>query len=237
MLSCSKAKREGAGAMPARELYDGPAFRVLRASGADNLRVWVLSAKHGIIPANKRISYYDLQMTAARADELRGQVASEFDALPHKRISEWLICAGKNYMRALSGCEHLSQDAIAKGTIGRQISILKQWLESRPVAPPCVIGGDMPADKHNIQIGGRRICVSARDATDIAASGRDCPAADNFQTWYVQTPHGKVAAKWLVAELAGIPVSRFRTADALRVLDILGLGYNRKSLQEDCEND
>lgn len=237
LLSCSKAKRCGGGAMPARELYDGPAFRVLRKHGGDDLPVWVLSAKYGLIPADAKINRYDRRMTAARADELREQTAKRLDEIPQNKISEWLVCAGKTYARALTDCNWLPPVKKAEGTIGRQISILKQWLENESDSVAQVAPEHAPAGKMTIPIGGERICVSARDALRIAAKAAECKDARNFQTWYVQTPQGEVGAKWLVSELSGLPVARFRTADALRVLKNLGVVYNHKTLQENVTND
>ncbi len=47
------------------------------------------------------------------------------------------------------------------------------------------------------------------------------PAARRFETWYVLVDSDRVAPKWLVSVLLDKPVSRFRTADARRVLSIL----------------
>ena len=226
LLSCSKAKRCGGGAMPARELYDGPAFRVLRKHGGDDLPVWVLSAKYGLISADTEIDCYDRRMTPARADELREQTVEQLNEISQNKTSEWLVCMGKTYARALTGWPHA--DKKAAGTIGRQISVLKQWLENASDSVVQVAPEHAPAEKMTIPIGGKRICVSARDALHIAASARECKDARNFQTWYVQTPQGEVGAKWLVSELSGLPVARFRTADALRVLENLDIPVTRK---------
>jgi hypothetical protein len=48
-------------------------------------------------------------------------------------------------------------------------------------------------------------------------------AARRFETWYVAVGYERVAPKWLVSLLFDKPVSRFRTADARRVLQRLGV--------------
>jgi len=52
---------------------------------------------------------------------------------------------------------------------------------------------------------------------------RDPVGARRFETWYVPVGRHRVAPKWLVSLLFDKPVSRFRTADARRVLLQLGI--------------
>jgi hypothetical protein len=52
---------------------------------------------------------------------------------------------------------------------------------------------------------------------------RSTTAAYRFETWYVSVDSERVAPKWLAGLLFGKPVARFRTADARRVLALLGV--------------
>jgi hypothetical protein len=52
----------------------------------------------------------------------------------------------------------------------------------------------------------------------------DDPAgAARFHGWYVDIDGLRVAPKWLTAHLTGIPVSSFRTGEAVRFLSSIGL--------------
>lgn len=77
IMACSAAKRPEAGLLPAIDRYDGPMWQTLRttlaalpaarsAIGRDDLRIMVLSAAHGFIPATCEIADYDQRMTPDR---------------------------------------------------------------------------------------------------------------------------------------------------------------------------
>lgn len=231
-LSCSQAKNPAAGLLPAVERYNGPAFRTLRLwrEQAGNLRVWVLSAEHGLIPENKKIANYDRRMDAARAAELREGTAAKLSniAAAHS-FSSVLICMADAYTPAFP--THFLNDAgveRAGGRIGGKISRLKTWLGGDNIAP---FAGEISAKKREARIGRKVYRVSAAQGMALARKGlaQDGTAAANWQTWHVPVAGGCVGAKWLVAKLTKLPVSQFRTADALRVLRIWGIPYNNGS--------
>lgn len=60
VLGCSATKLPGR--LPAMEKYDGPFWKTLRAHLHDDRPVYVLSAKHGLIPASTVIGDYDLRL-------------------------------------------------------------------------------------------------------------------------------------------------------------------------------
>lgn len=65
ILACSAAKRPGAEPMPARERYDGPVWRTLRAADPDGSRAVAafLSARYGFRAADTPIEHYDARLT------------------------------------------------------------------------------------------------------------------------------------------------------------------------------
>ena len=75
VVACSACKNKIDGFLPAIERYDGPVFRVLRkylreeSTGVAD--VLILSAKFGLISANKLIPDYDLEMSEAVAATIR----------------------------------------------------------------------------------------------------------------------------------------------------------------------
>lgn len=65
ILACSAAKRPGAEPMPARERYDGPLWRTLRAADPDGSRAVAafLSARYGFRAADTSVEEYDARLT------------------------------------------------------------------------------------------------------------------------------------------------------------------------------
>ena len=77
ILSCSQKKRSSPGSIPALERYDGPAFRVMNkfirvcSPEAQLPDTYILSAKFGLISADKPIPHYDHRMTPQRIKDLQ----------------------------------------------------------------------------------------------------------------------------------------------------------------------
>jgi hypothetical protein len=94
------------------------------------LIVYILSAKYGLIPANKQIPTYDVRMDSNRADELRKTLLEETrSAILRHKPSEILVCAGKTYLRALAGLsENGCPLSFVKGGQGPKLASLKAWL-------------------------------------------------------------------------------------------------------------
>lgn len=132
IIACSARKRQVSNSVPAIELYDGPAFQVLRK----RIRVkdgqpiiWVLSAKHGLIRGNQRIYGYDVKMNKKRAGEIRNQVQSFIECFaPTDRFHRIFIWAGKDYLLAFPpSFLGRSNVAVANGCIGKKLKLLKEW--------------------------------------------------------------------------------------------------------------
>jgi hypothetical protein len=110
--------------------------------------------------------------------------------------------------------------------MGRQIALLHDWLHGGHVR----LQSDADeADGKPIEFRGETI---ERTASEVLAFAQrraeaDPEGASRFQAWYVQAGDEKVAPKWLVSELTGIPVSDFRTSGARRVLDQIGIKVQR----------
>ena len=234
-LSCSRTKNPSPGLLPAVSRYDGPAFRTLRRhrEAAGDLRVWVLSAAHGLIPEDREIPDYDRQMDAKRAAELRDDTEAKLSGIAAENaFSSALICMADSYASAFPArFPNGAKMERANGRIGGKISHLKTWLGGDDILP---FAGEMSTEEREAQIGGITVRASAARGMALAceALARGDAKTANWQTWHVPVDGGRVAAKWLAAELSGLPVSRFRTADALRVLRIWGIPYNRGSGEE-----
>src|SRR5262245_22498942 len=111
ILSCTRRKRCAPSPLPAVERYDGPTFRLLRRfqkRTLENLDVYILSAKFGLIHHLEMIPYYDQQMTPQRARELQPQINEALERIFRnyrgngQAASQLLLCMGRIYLDALN---------------------------------------------------------------------------------------------------------------------------------------
>lgn len=138
LISCSKRKRADYKLMPAIDRYDGPAFgvlrRYLRETDDRELKIYILSAKFGIIDARKRIPDYDRLMTHSRARELREQTTQSLRSILQKtRCTELFFCAGAVYEAAIDIPylkRTVSVKVAARGQ-GPKLSSLHSWLRQK----------------------------------------------------------------------------------------------------------
>ena len=231
ILSCSRRKRSDAIYLPAIERYNGPLFKILRKfireqpSKAHNLDVLVLSTKYGLISANMPISDYDYRMTHTRAEELRPRVLEELrQKLGNGEYLKLLVAMGEDYLIALDGYEKLIPDnlqvTISSGSYGRQQVKLYKWLyDSLPShSRPDIAQGSVQLRGIEVNYTQDQVFAIARTAL---TKGVGNPS--NYQAWYVQIDDQRVSPKWLVSQLTKLPVSRFHSQEARRVLAQLGI--------------
>jgi hypothetical protein len=153
ILSCSDTKREPepGRTMQALQLYDGPAYRVVRGYldrvkmlGASNLSVLILSAEHGLIGGWDHIQPYDRKMDVARASELaKSKACRRAFAQAVEVPADTFAFAGASYRNCISElAAHYRKDnkmttaclasmTFAEGRgIGDMLAQLKAWLEA-----------------------------------------------------------------------------------------------------------
>lgn len=216
--------------MSAIERYDGPLFQVLRkfqsnsAKKAEKLDVYILSAKFGLIPADKKIPLYDQPMTQQRAAELNPKVVSEISKIvAGKRYKEVFVCLGEQYLPVLKGSAPQLQKksivTIAHGSSGRRQAMLRKWLYGKS-APGLVI-----APSGTASIRDKKITLTPNEVIDIAsrALAENKGEPHGYQSWYVPINGDRVAPKWLVSLLSNLPVGEFHSDEARRVLQQLGI--------------
>jgi hypothetical protein len=147
-------------------------------------------------------------------------------ALRTEPFDEAFVCMGATYTRAMSGCWQFLPDTVqvylACGSIGGQASHLKAWLYQDNDSHHSESLSQPRAAKATIL--GMQIDLTVEDVLSIARTklATDSKAAMRFQTRFVCIGQYRVAPKWLVSQLTGLPPSRFRTAEACRVLNALG---------------
>lgn len=236
ILSCSQRKRLDEGLLPAVDRYDGPAFRVLRRFLSQTPfkapETLILSAEHGLIPQSLPIPVYDRKMTPARARELRPQVLAELDRIADAHsFQETLIFAGQQYLTALSGANALLVPGLnaraCAGPLGRKLSRLHDWLYGSP--PKLRYNSTMPAEGSVPRIRGVEVSLTSEQILEAVrgalAEGWGNPK--RYESWYVTIDGQRVAPKWLVSQLSGLPVGAFTTDEARRLLARLGVEVRR----------
>ena len=231
VLSCARRKRSAAGLLPAIERYDGPTFRVLRryliTAPSDPPIVYILSAEHGLIAGEYPIACYERTMTSERADQLKEVVLRRLgEAIDQIQPTTTLILAGQHYARLLAGDQRLAAARFPRGSLGRQVAVLHDWLYG---APPQ--GTPTMSDPDHVMQSWRGIPLPTdRDAL-LAASrnalGRWAGALPVVNSWYVEVDGQQIPLKWLLSQLTGLPVHSFHSSDARRILGRLGVEVSR----------
>ena len=125
ILSCSDRKK--ADRARAIDLYDGPAFRVVRKylKTKDGVAVKILSAKYGLISQDEIIDTYDQKMTTENAKMYRKRYIKEIRLLENS-FKDAFFFGGKLYQSVVSQ----SDIKCSEGKIGEKIGKLKTWLNS-----------------------------------------------------------------------------------------------------------
>jgi hypothetical protein len=246
LLSCSKAKVETVGLLPAIERYNGVMFRVLRRylrqklENQTNLEILILSAEFGLITIEKKIPLYDHYMTTKRANQLRPVVATFLKEFLSENIYDSiLICLGKKYHSTLedSKLDKFSPLLLrTTGSTGFQLQQLKSWLyeedfqyEKKDLSHTNkILRGGPKTEKRSrgyAVLKGRRIILSTQEVFDIAQTAIDAGEYQfvNFRKWSVLVGSKKVGVKWLAGKISGLPVSKFTSREARQFLLQLGI--------------
>lgn len=135
IISCSQRKTSIPNPAPAKDIYDGPFYRILRKTDKnlmDNLHVMIISAKYGIISLYDPIEKYDNKMTRKKAKELNEPLKKELSKfIDEREFKDILISLGKDYRLAIGGSELKIQAKEAEGKIGQKLSQTKNWIENK----------------------------------------------------------------------------------------------------------
>ncbi len=235
ILACSQRKRLDERLLPAVDRYNGPAFQVLRRflreSPSEAPDILILSAEHGLIPYDLPIAAYDRKMTPTRARELRPLVLAELDRVTtHRSSPDTLIFAGKHYLPALNLGASPPRNAATKvcaGALGRKLAELHDWLHGSP--PKLRYNSTMLAEGNRARIRGVELSLTPKQVFEIAADAlaEGWGDPERYESWYVEVDERRVAPKWLVSQLTGMPVASFHSDEARRLLMRLGVEVRR----------
>lgn len=129
LVGCGKKKLDRAA--PTRELYTGPLFRAaLRYAEATCDRVFVLSAKHGLVELDAVVEPYDLRISDLSPEDRRAWslgVASRLTgaSVYESNPVEVVVLAGRDYCAAITRPDHMT---LTEPLFGLQIGERLRWL-------------------------------------------------------------------------------------------------------------
>ncbi|GAB4323308.1 MAG: hypothetical protein Kow0091_30650 [Geminocystis sp.] len=232
IINCSKSKNKDLESLAAIDRYNGVAFRVLRKflkeQTSDNLGIFILSAKFGLISSDYLIYDYEQKLTKKRSQELQPIVNQQFcELLQSNLYKRCLLCMSQNYLQVFRNYQNnIPQDltlTVASGTIGRQLSVLYQWLYSKP--PEYLHTPRENTIKGKATLKGIEVNLTEAEILAIARQGLIEKKGQpyNYQTWYILIDDQKISPKWLVSQLTGLPVSSFHSIRARQILQQLGI--------------
>lgn len=143
------------------------------------------------------------------------------------------LALSKVYLEALRGWEAILPQArvtVTDEPIGTKQGHLRAWLEQQPwqpAAPHERALADTP--RGSVVIGGVQLHLTPEAVLEQAraALAANPQGADRYRDWYVPLDEQRIAPKWLVSQLSGLPVTAFGAAAARRVLHGLGIAVKR----------
>lgn len=140
VISCSSKKSGDPGMVPAIERYQGTTYQVIKKARREgywpqDIHLFIVSAKYGLISEHVLIEAYDLKMTEVRAGELQTQVGSAIDALFRATMYDQIfINTGSVYSQCLTASLELQKAYAdrrvieAHGQIGERLKQTKAWI-------------------------------------------------------------------------------------------------------------
>lgn len=141
LMSCSRRKAKGLERGRAWDIYDGALFQVLKKVLRDRegweaeISVLVVSARYGIVSADRMITTYEEQLSA--------QTARERAARFHRQLWTWIagrrfravhVNLGRHYLLALPDLESLFSPLPvdrASGGIGVRNAQTRRWVQEQ----------------------------------------------------------------------------------------------------------
>ncbi|OGR24297.1 MAG: hypothetical protein A2139_04935 [Desulfobacca sp. RBG_16_60_12] len=238
ILKCSARKRGPHEPIAALERYDGPLWRVLRAwlrnnpSLAPDLDVYALSAAFGLIPAGQLIQWYDQTMSPERASELRPRILAILGELMQRPYVAACFGLSRRYLRAIEGWDAVVQPGleitVTDGALGVKLGQLGAWLDGRPWQASTSRRKPIRAPtkpRGRAKIAGVEVAMRREEVLDRARAALTAGVggADRFRDWYILVDGQRVAPKWLVSQIIGLPTIRFSAGQARMFLRQLGL--------------
>lgn len=236
ITSCSQRKKTDKNLLPAIDRYDGPSFRLLRkylSQNTDKLEVYILSAKYGLLSYKNKIPFYEEKLIKQKSQELSqlsiSQANQLFDKTEQKK--EVFVNLGNLYLQVFEPIlEKISQTnsvVFTSGSSGKRLAEMHDWLygENSPLR-----NEQNETNLAEVYIQGIRLQTNEAQIRSIIQkeiSQNGIKDLQNFQSWFVPIDEIKVSPKWLISRLTGLPVSKFHSGQARKVLQKLGIKVQR----------
>ena len=137
IISCSGAKDETPGLLPAVMRYKGPFYPTLHKAMGENrfpksLDILIISAKYGLLTSEEPIEDYDQKIDPKRARELRPDVQKKLEAfLDAKDYDQLFNGLWSDYQAVLEGFDlerHFDTVIPVETNRGKKMSQLKAWI-------------------------------------------------------------------------------------------------------------
>jgi hypothetical protein len=135
IMACSASKAADPKPLPAYERYTGVAYRVMQryVEARRSLpRLYILSAKHGLIGCMEPITSYNVRMNKTEAEWQRPENTRRLHAGLCPGIEHVFVFLGRDYRRAIDLAELEAlpncQVVQAQGGIGQMLHQFKEWL-------------------------------------------------------------------------------------------------------------
>jgi len=129
LISCvSKKQKKKA---KAQDLYISPLFKfnLKYASSLNPNKIFILSAKYGLIELNKEIEPYELTLNKMSLEEIEswaGKVIEELKKVSNLQEDEFIFLAGEKYRKYLIPCINNCKIPLKGLGIGKQLKFLKE---------------------------------------------------------------------------------------------------------------
>lgn len=235
ILSCSQSKKIDEADLPAIQRYDGPAFRLLRrylGRSDEDLEIYILSAKFGLIRHQTLIPYYEQKLQNGKVEELKRLVAEQRFFFKAAERKSFFVNLGKNYLQVfapvLQRAVKNSAVTFASGSSGKRLAQMYDWLYGEKSR----LRDEHPKMKLEKEVFIRGVLAQASEAEirkiiqkEISENGTS--RLQNFQSWFVPVGDVKVSPKWLVGKLTGLACGKFHSDEARKVLRKLGIKVER----------
>lgn len=236
ITSCSQRKKNNESLLSAIERYDGPNFRLLRKylnQTTDELDVYILSAKYGLIYQEKQISFYEEKLNKNNLQEITKLSIAQANRFftGTEKTKEVFVNLGALYLKVFEPIlEKLSEKnelIFTSGSSGRRLAEMHDWLygENSPLRNEktetvlkevYIKGIQLRTDEKQIRL------IIQKEITQNGIK-----YLQNFQSWFVPIDDFKISPKWLISKLTGLPVSKFHSDQARKVLQKLGIKVQR----------
>ena len=237
ILSCSQSKKIDETDLPAIQRYDGPSFRLLRrylSQTDEDLEIYILSAKYGLIRHQTSIPYYEQKLRNDRIEELKESISKQKRNIfsETQKRNSFFINLGKTYLQVFEPVfeEQIknSNTTFASGSSGKRLAEMYDWLYGEKSSlrnEQTEVELERKVFIQGVQLCATETEVRALVQKEIKQNGRK--GIQNYQSWFVPIDNLKVSPKWLISRLTGLPVGKFHSDQARKVLQKLGIKVQR----------